>query len=354
MTEDETGVSRDEALQFPAEPSTAAPEEPPVLRRDGELQPWELAFRLGLLAASAFFLVEGQGSPLNRSPLFLAAAFALSMLSVITMAMQWRLLGDWRRRTQQTVLLSLAIVLVIPVSAALNPQLGQSALPDGLETALREVIASINRVPGLNIAWELIHGIVVFLVTLMTLVVLIAHSGPAQRGGIIFIGLLIGGLGLFFHPTAETIVGLLLLAYFLRVQWEVALMVPARLREHLSAVQLDYLRELVREGSLSTGETKLYMEGDAEAFAHLMDYGLVEFDRIARQVVPGKRLLHDPAVSVLETGLGYVRRGLWVIAGLVYFIMPDLIPGPVDDLVVMAICAGAGFNWIGALFGRRR
>ncbi len=336
-------------------PSAAPPPEvPPVVRDDGELQPWELAFRLGSLAAAAFFLVEGQGSPLDRSPLFLAAAFALSALAVITMAMQWRVLGDWRRWTQQVVLLSLAFVLVVPVSAALNPQLGQSALPDGMETVLRETIETINRIPGLSLAWGLVHGVIVFLVTVMTLIVLVAHSGPAQRGGIVFVGLLVAGVGLFFHPTAETVVGLLLLAYFLRVQWETALLVPRRLREHLSAAQLDYLRELARDGALSTGETKLYLEGDARAFSELLDYGLVEFDTIARQVVPGKRLLHDPAVAALEKALGHVRRGLWVLAGVVYFVMPDLIPGPIDDIVVMAICAGAGFNWIGALFGRRK
>lgn len=345
---------------LPAAPAGAAsssapppPGDAPV-RADGELQPWELMHRLGLLAAAAFFLAKGTGSPLDRSPVFLAAALALSCLATVTLAVQWRVLGDWRRRTQGIVLLAMAMVLVIPVTAALNPSLGESALPQTVETAIVEVLNALRRIPGVGIAVELVHGVMVFCVTLLMMIVLVAHSGTARRGGIFFVAAMIAGLTLFFHPSAETVAGLALLALFLRTQWEPALLLPAKLRGHLKPAQIEFLRDLVREGGLSTGETKLLLDGDAASFAQLVDFGLAEFDTVSRQVVPGKRLLHDPAAAALEAALGWARRGLWVAAGAIYFLLPDLIPGPIDDLLVMAICAGAGFDWVGALFGRKR
>jgi len=336
-----------------SEPS-APPADDAVARANGELQPWELLYRLGLLLAAGFFLVEGMGSPLDRNPLFLAAAFCLSSLVVVTLALQWRTLGDYRRPTRQVLLAALAVVLVVPIAAALNPRLGESALPKGLEGAIVGALDAVGSIPGLNIAVDLVRGVLVFLVTAFAMVVLVAHGGPARRGGIVFVGGAVGALALFFHPTAETVAGLAMLAFFFYVQWEPALLLPAHLVGRLSVVQQDFLRHLVREGGLSTGETKLLFANDAASFAQLVDYGLVEFDSVARQAVPGRRLLHDPAAAALDVALGWGRRALWVLAGVVYFLMPDLIPGPIDDLVIMAICAGAGFDWIGAIFGRKR
>ncbi len=325
-----------------------------IVQPNGELRPEELTFRLGLLLASSVFLIDAMGAPWAQNPIFLTAAFLMSALVVLTLASQWQILGDWRRSTQQLVLFVLAVVLTIPLCATLNPTLGLSALPESIETAIMQSLSAIERIPGFGAALSILKGMVVFIVFCLVLLVMAATGEGMRRGGLVFLTVVLVGLGLFFYPMAETVVGIILLVFFFRVQWERPLMIPDKLRPHLSAVQLDYLRELLRHGALSTGETKLYLDNNAAAFGELLDFGLVEYDNMVREVRPGRRLQHDPACEAMERGFGFARRGFWMLAGIVYFFLPDLIPGPLDDFIIMALCTGAGFGWLSALFGGKR
>ncbi|MBI5153951.1 hypothetical protein HZA57_01835 [Candidatus Poribacteria bacterium] len=320
----------------------------------GELRSSELFFRLGLLIGAGLFLAEGQGNPLTRGPIALAASLLMAALIVLTMALQWRVLGDWRRRTQQAVLIALVVVLTIPVSGVLNPALGSTALPGWFEEPLMALLGALGKIPGVSQALTIAKGLIVFLFYCVVMGALLASSSPNRHAGFTLIALAIGALGLFFHPAAETVVGLFLLGFAVRVQWERPLLIPDKLLPHLSPMQLEYLRELQRQGSLSTGETKLYLDQNAAAFSELLDYGLVEYDRMVRQVFPGGRLLHDPACEGTERVLAVFRRGIWLLAGIIYFFMPDLIPGPLDDIVVMILCGGASLNWLTSLFSTRR
>ena len=341
------------ALSGPG-PAPPAPEDP-IRAPDGELRPPEVLFRAGLLLGAGLFLLEGIGAPWRASPVLAAGALVLSTLAVLTLAVQWRVLGDWRKWTQQSLLAGLALVLALPIAGALSPTVGGSALPEALRLPLSGVLSAMERMPGAAAAFSLVKGFAAFLLYVLILLSLAAFSGPALRGGLAVVALLVAGLALFFAPTAETLVGLLLLAFFLRVQWERPLFLPDRLAPLLTHAQREFLRELLTRGALSTGETKLYLDHDPAAFAQLAEFDLVEYDSIAREVVPGRRLVHDPARTALESALGMGRRLLWIAGGVLYLLLPDLVPGPIDDAVIMMLAMGAGFNWFGALLrGRRR
>jgi hypothetical protein len=337
------------ALPPPAPPAG----DDPVHRPDGELTAVELFHRLGVLAGAGLFLAEGQGTPWSRGLMPAGAGLLLAVLVVVTLAFTWRVLGDWRRWSNQLVYVALAAVLTVPLCAALDPRISGSALPTALEIPLAQFLSTLDRMPGVGTAMTLLKGVVVFVLYCVTIAVLLAASGPAQRGGFAFFSVVLALVGLFFHPTAETVVGFALLAYFMRVQWERALLIPEKLRPHLRGVQVDYLRELLREGALSTGETKLYLENNPALFQELLEYGLARYESLTREVVPGERLLHDPAAETLEFGLSVLRRGVWLAVGVVYFVMPDLIPGPLDDLLVMMVCSGASLGWFTALLSSR-
>ncbi|MBX3728385.1 MAG: hypothetical protein KF858_04300 [Candidatus Sumerlaeia bacterium] len=338
--------------QSPA-PAGGAPRFDGLGQATGELHVAELAYRLGLLVGAALFLVEAVGLPWSRGPLVMLGGLAMSALIITTMALQWRVLGDWRRRTQQGLLLATVAILTIPLCAVLLPRLGSSALPASVEAALSGVLTTLTRLPGAGPVFELLRGLVILLLYSVVMIVLIFSSGADKRAGFTIIGLGVVAVLLFFYPTAETVIGLIFLGLFFRSQWERAVMIPDRLRPHLSPLQLAYLRDLVEQGALSTGETKVYLEQDARAFAELLEYHLVEYDSIAREVLPGKRLLHDPACETLDRMLGFSRRAIWMVVGIVYFLMPNFIPGMVDDFIVLAICSGASLNLFGPLFASR-
>jgi hypothetical protein len=285
------------------------------------------------------------GWPWERSPWALVASVPGVILIVTTLVFQLRLVGDWRRRTQLPVYLALGLVLIIPLSSLLSPSLAGSALPEQLREALIEAVRTVSSL------W-LLGGIADFLLWgailsayLLIMAMLVLTRGAFQRGITGALGVLVLFLGLLLHPTAETAVGFALLAWFFWVQFERPLLIPDRLRPHLSDSQIDTLKALDWDGRLTTGETKAYLAHDPAAFGQLLDCGLVEFDPFTRLVLPGHRLRHDATSGALEEFLKTARRWGWLLVGLVYFLLPDFIPGPIDDVIVMFLCAGAGFDW---------
>ncbi len=343
----DAGLERRQTGELTRPPSTALterlPPDSPVDER-GELRLFEVLYRTGLLLGALLFFREALGFPWERG-FFGFAGFLLTALMVMTLVFNWRVLGDWRRRTQQWLYMALTLVLSIPVAAALNPRLGGSALPAVVEGALMEVVRTIEAIPGMGIALALFRGLLSFLFLLLTLVILVFGSGKNRRGGLVVVSVMLGAICLLFYPAAETVAGFAFLALFVYTQWETPLLVPDRLRRHLHPAQRDFLLELVRQGSLTTGETKLYLENNPRLFAELMDFRLVDFDPVARDVLPGHRLLHDPASDAMETGFTIVRRTAWIGFGLFYVISPvTLVPGPIDDLIVLIICLANGTN----------
>lgn len=307
----------------------------------GELRPAEFAYRGGLLLGSALFFFEGLGAPWERN-LFGVAALLLSLLITTTLLIQWRVLGDWRRWTVQVLDAGLAVVLTFPIAAALRPELGASFLPDSIEGAVLGFLAEMRGIPGATIVLQVLQNLLAFLFLLLTLVILALGSIGGRRGGIILVGVMMALICLFFYPSAETVAGFLFLGLFLASHWETPLLIPVKVRAMLRPIQREYLRQLLRSGSLSPGETKLYLDQEPQYFAELVDFQLVHYDPIAREILPGPRLLHDPGSAALETFFSGVRRSVWILVGLLYVILPDMIPGPIDDVIILAICTGAG------------
>jgi hypothetical protein len=311
----------------------------------GELQPSELMLRLGLLLGAGLFFNESLGLPWNRNLFGIAACF-VSALIVSTLAFQWRVLGDWRRRTQQVLLAGLFLVLSFPIAAALSPTFGASAIPDFLEGPLSEIIHVARKVPGIPVVIGFLKAMISFIFLALVLIILVMTNSAARRGGLIFVALLNASICLFFYPRLETFVGLVFVALFLHRQWEIPLLISDRVRAHLARPQVEFLRELIRQGSLTTGETRVYLANRPEYFAELLDFQLVEYDPTSRDVVAGRKLGHDASTAVAEKAFGYGRRFVWLMIGLVYFIMPDFLPGPIDDAVVIALCVLSGFNFV--------
>lgn len=306
----------------------------------------EVSYRGGLLLGAGIFFFEALGAPMERG-LFGIAAGLLSLLLVVTMALQWRILGDWRDGRVLGLLAGMAAVLMIPIAAGLSPSLGGSGLPEGFEEALTKFLDGMKAVPGMGAVIGFLKAIISFLLVLMLIVLMLLGGGGGKRGGIYLAGGILTALVLFFHPTVETIIGFLFLGMFIHAQWELALIIPKKVRDALTLTQRDFLRALLRQGGMSPGETRLWLEGNANAFGQLLDLGLVEYDRMIREVVPGHRLIHDPAAAALESALSVMRRVTWFAVGILYFFLPDLIPGPVDDLVILALTSGAGLGFFG-------
>lgn len=323
---------------------------------NGRIDVAEGLFRSGLLLGAGIFLMESMGTPWSRG-FFGVAALLLALVIVTTMLIQWRVLGDWRRGWNMGLAAGLVPVLATPIAAVFSPQLGNSLLPDAVENAIRESLGMLAQLPGFATLGALLSGIISFALLLGAILILALGGARRSRAGVVMLGLLVGMTTLFFYPSVETLVGFALIASFLHVHWDKPLILPDRILESLSPTQDRYLRLLQDSGGVSTGETRLWLDNDPRAFEALLELKLVEYDAIAREVVPGVRLLHDPAAGAMETAFAVARRGAWILLGVVYFIMPDLLPGPLDDLIVMTLTTGIGSELFRFFFGsttRRR
>ncbi|CAN5198005.1 hypothetical protein BH09SUM1_BH09SUM1_07590 [soil metagenome] len=318
----------------------------------GKLPIFEVCFRLGLLLGAALFFQEAFGSPISRG-LSGLAGFFLSALIVSTMALKWRVLGDWRESSQQVLYLALIITLTFPISAALFPTWENSAIPDSLENSLHEMVGFFEAIPGVRLIMGFFKAFVAFIFLIVTLGILVMGSAAKQKGGIIFVAVLLIGICLFFYPCAELAAGFALLGFFFYSEWETPILISEKIRRHLAPTQLEFLLYLLKEQTVSTGETKLYLDNNPHYFAELLDFRLVEYDNFTREVLPGRRLLHDPGSAALETAFSVARRSIWIFMGIIYLIMPDFIPGPLDDMLVLILSAGGGFSFFG-LFGNAK
>lgn len=215
-------------------------------------------------------------------------------------------------------------------------------MPSGVEQLLIEISAQFRAVPGLAILLGLVKGFLSFLFLCLTLIILLLGSPQGRKGGLIVAGGLLAVILLLFYPTVETALGFVFLGLFLSNQWETPLLIPDKLRPHLRPAQIDYLRELVTQGSLSTGETRVYLENQPAYFGELLEYKLVQYDPVARDVLPAHRLVHDPTGQFVEKAMAAFRRTLWIMVGVAYVILPDPIPGPIDDIIVLLLCTGGG------------
>lgn len=315
----------------------------------GELPAPEFVFRAGLLLGAGYFFHQAVGFPWNRG-LFGVAAVFLSLLMTTTMVFQWKVLGDWRRHTQHALYALLIVVLTFPLAAALSPSLGKSVLPAIVEAPLVQMLATLHRIPGVSLLADIAQTFLSFLFFISTLLVLLFSSKGTRRGGLSFIAFVQAAICLFFYPVIEMVIAIALLATFFRAQWERPLMISDRVRTHLRPVQLDFLQLLTREGTLSAGETRVLLENESRYFSELLDFHLVKYDAMEREVSPGKRLQSDDNSAPAEKAFALARRGLWFVVGVIYFLMPDFLPGPFDDLTVLALCLLSGFNFA-KLFG---
>lgn len=311
----------------------------------------ELSFRFGILLGSLLFLHESMGFPWSRN-LYGMAGLLLSVVIVLTMAFQWRVFGDWRRWGNQVLYFVFLFALTLPLSATLHPTFGQSLIPDSIEKPLVEIGNLFFATPVMDSVLGFVRGVLAFLMMGLILLVLVVTNESSRRTGLGIAAVFIGGACLFIYSTPETFLGLILLGLFVYYQWEIPVMIPDRLYAHLNETQLSYLKELVREKALSTGETRVYLDNNPKLFADLVDFQLVEYDSIAREVIPGRRLREDRMEGAVGLFYQIMRRGAWILVGIVYFLLPDFVPGPIDDIIIMSICTFSGFNLLSLLGGK--
>src|SRR5690606_36564588 len=124
----------------------------------------------------------------------------------------------------------LILVLVVPISAVISPELSNMALPETLKALIGDAHELSQSIPGIAVTIKLVHSLFIFFFFVVVMTVLIATSGPNSRVGFGLIAIALAAAGLFLYPSAETIVGMVLLAFLFRIQWEKPLLVPDDMR----------------------------------------------------------------------------------------------------------------------------
>lgn len=306
--------------------------------------PWpEFSYRLGLLVASGLFLFESVGLPSTHG-IFGYAAAALAMLLVLTPATSWRVLGDWREIRRRVLLGSLMFVAWIPLAAAVTPRLGKSAIPDALEGPMMTLFSFVRGMPFGTWISNLGSGLISFSILFFTLICMMLAWKPGRVSPLLAAATLLAALLFFFNPTIEVAIGLLFLGMFIHESWEPALILPMHLAEALSPAQQDFLLYLRTNGVVTAAETPLLLRGTERDLADLLDLGLAAYHPETKTVHPGERLLTESAGGTIDRAMFYATRVIWILLGSLYFMFPDLLPGPIDDLVIMALCTWAGLR----------
>lgn len=322
---------------------------------DWEPLPWEdVAQRGGMILGACLFGAEAFGIPAARGE-YLAQGLSLLLgaLVVAVVAFDWRMLGDWRDARRLSLVAAAALAVSLPLALLMAPSIEGSALPDGMEKRLSGMLDALRDLPFVGVLFTIAGGFfTAFLALGMSLFVL--ASRERARGGIIGL-VVLGSAGLaLLRPSLESVMAATFLAMFFAYQWEAAVVLPPGVRAALTDDQFRFLRILSREGVVSIGEARLHLRDDAAAFHQLSQLNLVAFDGFSREVTPGTRLAATGLARTLAVTLFWLRRLAWVGLGLVYVAMPDFLPGPVDDLMVAAICSSVGLGVFDLLFAGRR
>ncbi len=313
--------------------------------RTGELPGPDILFRISLLIGLSIFLLHVMEPPWKANLFVLACSSFISLLITATLVFRWRMFGDWRRTSQKIIYVLFFLTLVFLNTGMLSPTTKDTILPDTLERGLGEIWAFGKDLPVISLIFDLMYGALGFLYLFLTLVLLTIGGRVLQKAYIFLFCLFSILLSFFLYPRVEMALAGLYLIVFLIAQFERPLMISDDVRRSLNVVQLRYLRRLLKDQSLTTGETKLFLDNQADYFAELLDHKLVEYDKETREIVPGNRLIHDKSTQRVEANISLIQRLVWFLVGLLYFIMPDLIPGPLDDLIILTICSLTGSNF---------
>lgn len=328
----------------PVVDAEGSPAPPPAAPVWGDLAWDETALRAGTALAATLFLGEGLGWPWMKGWAPLLTGVTWGLLLAVLMVFRWRVQGDWRLPRTIVCQVMAALPAMVLFAGLLSPDLSRSALPPPLVAVAQGTADTVEWVrpfsPVLQVLGPLLF-IVVFVAGTVTLA-LADWLGRAPLG--ISVLAVAACVGFFLGPSPETVLGLALMATALWLQWERPLIVPPVVLASLTKVQVDFLRALVDHGRLSTGETRLRLGNDASEFEALVECQLVAYDPVAREVIPGPTIDRDATsrmvMAVYDGGASF----FWVVVGLVYFVIPDLIPGPIDDFIILGICSLVGMR----------
>lgn len=304
--------------------------------------PWtDASHRAGLLLGAVLFLAKGAGLPWSHG-LFGVAALPLAALMVATASLSWKQLGDWRDPRRGALILASVLPVWIVVAAAVTPELGATALPDELEKPAAAALGTVMAMPFAALAVGAARG----LISLFHLLVLMAATYLAWRPGSFMPATLAAGLSLalllLYHPAMETWIGAMFLAWFFWVGRERALMLPIHVERVLDPHDTSFLLHLGEAGRVAPGEVALLLPRGGARLAELGFLGLVRESEDGASILPGHALGREEPRAASRRG--WLGRAAWIAFGALYLLFPDLLPGPVDDLVVMLLCSYAGFR----------
>ncbi|MGF1572530.1 MAG: hypothetical protein ACFCU1_05605 [Sumerlaeia bacterium] len=310
-------------------------------------------YRLGLLACAVVFLLEGVDLKLQAG-LLLFGLWLCNSLALLMLLLGWKVLGDWRSPLNQTLVGLTSVVMPLYSYLVFVPSPKQEENLALITQAVGNARTFLEVVPGGMFIGATIQLLVFFVLLIIVLIITTSQSELFQRTAttLLYAGQAIALL--VIYQNVEVVLSIFFFLYFLKSVWEKPLILSQSLEWHLNALQLSYLRELLNEGSLSTGQTKVYLRQQAPLFAELLEHQLVEVDSIAREILPGKRLNNHSAVQIYKSAKSMMRRGIWIVFGLLYLVLPDLLPFTfIDDIIVLLIVSGIGIDWK-SLFQKRR
>ncbi|MDX2176605.1 MAG: hypothetical protein SF028_09040 [Candidatus Sumerlaeia bacterium] len=291
----------------------------------------ESMHRAGLLLGAAVFLAAGKGEELSGLAVGLGALFALLLL--LSLAGAWRVLGDTRKGGAGFWLICLWLVLSAVFARSIDPP--PAAPAEGPPTLLRlgGVVAS--------------HALSALLVAALALAVARATrpGRPVALGWAVVLGV---GPSLWRAPEPEWLAGVAFAALFAWDLHRPALLLPENVEAALDEAQRRFLLRLREAGGLSLGESRLLLAGDGARLLELVDFELAVVDRERRRALPGP-MLEARGDTAPERALAVARAMGWGALALAYVVMPDLVPGPLDDALVALVAAygGALAGWMG-------
>lgn len=319
----------------------------------GVLTTQEFFYRLGLLICAVVFLLEAVALNLQAG-ILLFGLWLCNALVLLMLTLGWKVLGDWRQPLNQALLGLASLVIPLYSYALFVPSPKKEENLAVITQAFANARGILEAIPGGMFLGATLQLFFFFIVLLIILIITTAESEWFQRSSVALLFVVQSLSLLLIYQNIELILSLFFLCFFLKTIWHKPLIIPEQLDAHINPLQRNYLRQLLKEGSLSTGQTKVYLQQQATLFAELLDHQLVEVDSFAREIFPGKRMNNHTAVRVYLDARKLLRRAIWIVMGLLYFILPDIIPITfLDDIIVLIITMGIGIDWK-AMFQKKR